>query len=334
MNFTSLDLHQTNSFSEIFLDYLSDHEKLRSFYKYRPHLSSFGELIPLKGEAFPASHREVLVEALKEQYQGIDSAPLAEIERLAEAKTFTVTTGHQLNLFTGPLYFIYKIITTIKLAQELREAYPDYHFVPLYWMATEDHDFEEINHFYLFNKKIQWESSQKGAVGRFKLDGMAAIFEQLRDRLPQFEAAYLQADDLSQATIQLVNSLFQEENLVILDADRPSLKALFKDVIQDDLFQGSAQQKVIASSEALEKLGYKSQIFPREINFFYLEEQLRSRLIAQEGGFGVQNEDLSFTEAEVKELLDKHPERFSPNVVLRPLYQEVILPNLAHQCRP
>lgn len=330
MNFKSIDLHQTNSFSNIFLDYLSDEEKLRPFYHLRPQLSSFGALIPQKGKTFSDAHRQVLVQALKDQYHRIDPAPIAEIESLGQANTFTVTTGHQLNLFTGPLYFIYKIISTIKLAQELKEAYPDYDFVPVYWMATEDHDFEEINHFYLFNKKFQWETEQKGAVGRFHLEGLSTIFEQISDALPRFEAAYLNSDNLSEATIKLVNSLFQEDGLVIIDADRPALKALLSEVIWDDLSQSSARDKVLSASEALEQMGYKTQIFPREINLFYLDDQLRSRFIAKENGFGIQDQDVTFSKNQVQEMLAQYPERFSPNVVLRPLYQEIILPNLAY----
>ena len=99
------------------------------------------------------------------------------IEELKNDQSFTVTTGHQLCLFLGPLYFIYKIVSTIKLSESLKEKYPEYNFIPAYWMASEDHDFDEINHFYFKGKKIAWNSGQEGAVGRMRLDNMKKVFE-------------------------------------------------------------------------------------------------------------------------------------------------------------
>src|SRR5690606_14331141 len=86
-------------------------------------------------------------------------------------------TGHQLNLFTGPLYFLYKIVSAINLAKQLKSAYPEYNFVPVYWMATEDHDFAEINFFNFRNKKIQWNRESAGPVGRFTTEGLDAVLD-------------------------------------------------------------------------------------------------------------------------------------------------------------
>ena len=104
--------------------------------------------------------------ALKEQYQNlsISEKTHSHIEALQQEHTFTITTGHQLSLFTGPLYFIYKIVSTIVSCQQLKQLYPNYTFVPIYWMATEDHDFEEINHFTFQGQKLSWHSKESGAI--------------------------------------------------------------------------------------------------------------------------------------------------------------------------
>src|SRR5690606_37292659 len=117
-------------------------------YGNKPTLEGLGKQIQDKS-SFPESTRQILAATLKTQYGSLlDDAPavLANIGSLQQPNTFTVTTGHQLNVFTGPLYFIFKIATAIRLARDLKAAYPEYHFVPVYWMATEDHDFAQFNH--------------------------------------------------------------------------------------------------------------------------------------------------------------------------------------------
>src|SRR5699024_1121789 len=148
-----------------------------------------------------------------EQYKGLPiKAPVQEnIESLKQANTFTVTTGHQLNIFTGPLYFIYKIITVINTSKVLAKEYPDCRFVPVYWMASEDHDFEEINHFNLFGKTYRWETSQKGPVGRFSTESIQAVLDDLPEKVPLFENAYQEGKTLAAATRHYVHELFGAE---------------------------------------------------------------------------------------------------------------------------
>src|SRR5690606_153093 len=162
-----VELQQTGQFSQFFLDCIGGKEELRPFYTHSPTLKSFKQAIEQK--TFSEANRKVLIESLQSHYANyeVSYAVSSNIEALASDRTFTVTTGHQLNLFTGPLYFIYKIVSTINLAKKLAKTYPAYKFVPVYWMATEDHDFEEINYFKLDGKKYQWNSDQTGAVGDF-----------------------------------------------------------------------------------------------------------------------------------------------------------------------
>lgn len=324
-------LSKTGQFSSFFLDYIEGKDELKPFYSHSPQIASFRAVISAK--SFSNEKREVLVNALIKQYQGIELSDLAEqnLSALLKPNTFTVTTGHQLNLFTGPLYFIYKIVSTVNLAKKLQQAYPDCHFVPVYWMATEDHDFDEINYFKLDGKKYQWQTNQSGAVGDFELDATFKEFMKSVSFAPDFfKKAYSESKTLSEAVRKYVNDLFGKEGLLVVDGNDATLKNQFRDVVLSDLFDHQPFQMVQKATQDLEKLGYKSQIFPREINLFYLEKGIRERIERIGEEFRVVNTDLQFTESEIRSLVQDHPERFSPNVVLRPLYQEMILPNLAY----
>jgi len=329
MKIQKINLEETNQFSSLFLDYLSKKNELKPHYNLFPSLSSFGE--QLKHKQLSTEIREDLVAVLKNQYQHIAEQPTAQIQSLADSKTFTVTTGHQLNIFSGPLYFIYKIVTVINLAKQLKEKYPDYHFVPVYWMATEDHDFEEIASFNLFGKKQIWETNQTGAVGRMNLEGIEAIWNEIAEMPAFFKKAYTENNTLANATRDYVHHLFGEEGLIVVDADSRTLKKHFTKIIADDLRTHTANDLVEAQNKTLEDLGYKTQIFPRKINFFFLENGVRERIERQEGGtYSVVNTDMKFTEEELFQKVEESPECFSPNVVMRPVYQELILPNLAY----
>ena len=326
-----VDLKKTGQFSTFFLDYLEGKESLRTFYAHLPKLESFGEAI--KAKQFSTEKRQILVEVLEGQYAGLPMAPAVEqhLHALKNEKTFTVTTGHQLNLFTGPLYFIYKLISVINLAQRLQERYPDCHFVPVYWMATEDHDAEEINYFKLDGATYRWETNQSGAVGDFELDAsFQAFLKGLGFAPPVFQEAYSKSTTLAEAVRNYVNALFGEKGLVVLDANDARLKREFVEVMKADLFEHSPYGAAQASTQSLEKLGYGSQIYPRPINLFYLDKGIRERIEQDGDGYVVLNSDLRFTAVGLKALLQEHPERFSPNVVLRPVYQEWILPNLGY----
>ena len=330
MTLEKLDFSQISAFSPIFLDYINQKDTLRAFYHRFPELNSFGEQIAEK--QCSDEQRNDLVQVLERQYAGLETSEAVQgnITALADAKTFTVTTGHQLNIFSGPLFFIYKLVTTINTCRQLKEAYPDYRFVPVYWMASEDHDFAEINHFHLFGQKYEWNTEQSGAVGRFQLKGIDAVLEALPEPVPLFERAYREQATLADATRYFVNELFGKQGLVVLDADDATLKRQFLSVMQDDAVQHTAKEAVEAASQRLEKLNYDTQVFPREINLFYLTGQQRERLVVKDGNYHVNNTDQSFSKEELLQEMDAHPERFSPNVVLRPLYQEMILPNLGY----
>ena len=325
-----MNLGETGNFSPLFLDYLQQKDQLQPFYGLFPSLENFEKQVQKK--RFPKEKRGVLTEVLREQYSHVEAATSVRdnIALLDGENTLTITTGHQLNIFSGPLYFIYKIVTVINTCKKLAEAFPGFNFVPVYWMASEDHDFQEINNFRLFGKKYSWETDQTGAVGRFDTAGLGSILSELPEKLPLFERAYLENGNLADATRCFVNDLFGDQGLVVLDADHKKLKAGMSGLIIDDLTKHDAEAIVVPDTTRIEGMGYKSQVFCRTVNFFYLDDNLRERIVFQDGRYGVNNTDLSFSKEEVLALVESNPEKFSPNVILRPLYQETILPNLAY----
>lgn len=335
MRLQKLEFSETHSFSSFFLDYIQKKDSLRPFYSHFPQVENFKAQIAEKSKAYSAANRNILAEALLKQYQDVDlSEPVKQnLNSLKENTTFTITTGHQLNIFTGPLYFIYKIVTVINVCKELKKLYPQYNFVPVYWMASEDHDYEEIKYFRLYGKKYVWETTQTGAVGRFNPESIKTLFNEIPGDIELFKNAYRQKT-LSAAVRYYVNALFSQEGLLVVDADDRALKTLFQGVIRHDIFEHTPKKLVSDQNSKLESLGYQPQVFARDINFFYLDKNLRSRLELLGDTFQVVDTPLQFTKAEIEKMIELEPEKFSPNVILRPLYQEVILPNLAYAGGP
>jgi bacillithiol biosynthesis cysteine-adding enzyme BshC len=332
MQHKKIPIGDAKAFSAFFLDYITQKDTLKPFFNRFPLIENFERQIADKSDSFQAKHRQVLVNTLQKQYAHLKVAEgvTKNISSLSDVKTFTVTTGHQLNIFTGPLYFIFKIVTVINACKSLKQKFPEYHFVPVYWMASEDHDYDEIKYFRLYGQKYIWETSQKGAVGRFSTKGLDKLLKEIPGDLGIFKEAYLKNKTLGDAVRHYTNGLFETEGLVVLDADDHDLKDLFKNVIREDIFSQTTIELDNKTNTGLEALGYKPQIFCRDINFFYLDDQLRGRIEKNGETFKVVGTDLNFQEEALRKIVDEQPEKFSPNVILRPLYQEVILPNLAY----
>lgn len=341
MKATYINYSDTHSFSPTVLSYLAHDPKLKPFIAEFPTLENFGKLISSKKTM---ADREVLAQTLTVQYSrlatSLDPLVSRNIELLKEENTFTITTGHQLNIFTGPLYFIYKIVSAINLAKDLKAAYPDKHFVPIYWMASEDHDFAEIDHTSIHGKKIKWEKDAAGATGKLDPSSIAdaiKAYEQvlgLSEHSTQLteliKSAYLGQKSLADATRALVNSLFAKYGLVIIDADEKAFKTQFATLIEEDVIKQKSFPLINETSNRLKEAGFTTQVNAREINFFYMIEGFRERIVLENGTYYVLNSDLKFSEEELKAEIAAFPERFSPNVIMRPVYQEIILPNLAY----
>ncbi|MEO1434615.1 MAG: bacillithiol biosynthesis cysteine-adding enzyme BshC [Bacteroidota bacterium] len=320
--------------------YVAEDTSLTEFYVHATNFDAFQAVMKAKQLNFAS--RKITSEYIKTKYEDLPKSEILQqhIHSLGDSNTFTIVTGHQPSLATGPLYFIYKIASVIKLCRQLAEHYPEYNFVPVYWLGSEDHDFDEINHFELFGQSYVWQQDQKGPVGQLSTTGirtlLPSLFEKLGER-PYAEQlktllnrSYGTHDLLDGATFQLVHDLFQEYGLVILQANDPELKRAFIPILEKELFEQASYPLVNQSIEELEAKGYKGQASPREINLFYMRPGLRERIVKESEFYQVLNTDIRFSASEIKEELHQHPERFSPNVIMRPLYQEFLLPNLAY----
>jgi bacillithiol biosynthesis cysteine-adding enzyme BshC len=338
---TVVPFEKTNFFSKLFLDYINAGQgnKLNSFYTYQPSAEGIKKFVGDNG--YNNLNRTLLVTELLTQNHELtlSSATKQNIGSLKNKTTYTVTTGHQLCLATGPAYFIYKIISVINLCESLNKQNPNNHFVPVYWMASEDHDFEEINHANLFNKKITWITEQKGKVGTFGLEGISTFLAEIKQALGESEQAQklelllnnaYSRNNLAAATRYLVNELFGAYGLVILDGDSKALKQEFIAEIKKDVFENTAYKSVSSVNEKLKQQGYNAQVTPREINVFYADKNIRERIVKENNSFKVLNTDITFTKEELEKLIDTETEKFSPNVVLRPMYQQKILPNAVY----
>ena len=320
--------------------YIEETSVLKPFYKYPVTLDTFEKVMGDKRRE--NIDRSKLVEVLLRQHEGLNAPTNVQdnIEKLRSDHTFTIITAHQPSLFTGPLYYVFKIISAIKLTRQLKEKYPQNEFVPVFITSGEDHDFEEVNHLHLFNKTLTWESGQTGPVGNMQTESLKPVLDKLRDILggndnaqaifSLIEKTHTGKSQYARSAYELAHELFKKWGLVVLNTNDAQLKKLFVPIIKEEIFGQVSQPLVEATFVELEKAGFPSQAMPREINFFYLKDNLRERIVFEKGQFKVLNTNLLFSKNEMEQEIEQHPERFSPNVIMRPIYQELILPNLAY----
>jgi bacillithiol synthase len=341
MKITLTPFSQFPMLAKMDLAYAQLDSSLKPFYKYEPKIESFKQVILDKSQS--KIDRKTLVSVLNRQYTSFNTGRAAaqNIASLLDEKTFTLTTAHQPSLITGPLYFIFKIFSTINLSRQLKTQYPEYNFVPIFVIGGEDHDFEEVNAISIFNKKIAWENEEKGAVGMMKTTTLTGVLAELKSVLGESQNAqeifniieknYTQHAVYQDATQNLLNDLFGKYGLVVLNMNDAELKRLFIPFIKKEIKEQISKPLVEKAQSALNDLGFKSQAFPRDINLFYLRENLRERIVCEEGTYKVLNTDYQWDSLEsILNEVDNTPQYFSPNVVLRPLYQELVLPNLAY----
>ncbi len=330
---------QTGYFSNLVNDYLSCSSKLSEFYTHQANMD--GVRASIKARQSFDTPRALLIECLQEQYLGINqSEKLAHhLKLLSSNNTFSITTAHQPNIFTGPLYFIYKIIHAVKLAYQLSKDLPEYNFVPVYYMGSEDADIDELGQINLAGQELVWNTKQTGAVGRMKVDkqylqlidsieGQIGVLEYGPSLVQLFKTIYTLGKTIQQATLELVNVLFADFGVIVLIPDNAKLKTAYHSVIKKELVEKFSHQKVSETIAAL-KNQYKVQTAGREINLFYLLDQNRVRIELENESYQVKELGLSFSQSEILQELETYPERFSANVILRGGFQETVLPNIA-----
>lgn len=305
-------------------DFLEAAEELSSFYPYLSGLPPLTSLTSKKAASY--KHREVLLAALNRQYANIPIHPAVQsaLTKLHSPDTFTITTGHQLCLGTGPLYVILKTLTIIRQAEEWTRNNPNIAVVPVFWMASEDHDFVEANHLFINpDTKLKYTSEWKGPVGRHILTSeISSVLED--EALHWLRSFYTPGSSWAEAFKSMMNFLFGEMGLVIIDGDDPQLKEAFRQVFEEELSTQKAAGLLRANSDRY-GAHYSVQAFVRDLNLFLLENDSRTPLKLKDSG--------TFTKPDGSEINlpgNHKASDFSPSALLRPLYQEWILPNLAY----
>lgn len=251
------------------------------------------------------------------------------LESLTDGKTFSVSCGHQLNLAGGPVYVAYKILTVIALAEKLNREFPQYHFVPIHWIATEDHDRDEICAFRYFGNSTKFSLSENGAVGRMSSADLIAQMKQLEGFPSWMAEAYHPETNLTQATRTWLQKVFGEKGLLVIDGDDPEFKKVFFPLAIKELTQPWVERALNEISELLVQKGFKEQIHARPINLFYLKDGERLRLEAIGETIRTTEGEYQWTKEEAIDFFKKNPESLSPNVAFRPLYSQLIMPDVA-----
>ncbi len=329
----------TGNFPKIILDYVHADKKLHAFYTHPVSIDGIKAAIAER-RSYPTD-RKLLVEVFNKHYadQTPNTAQQNNIQRLSNANCFTITTAHQPNIFTGHLYFIYKILHAIKLAETLKAQMPENDFVPVFYMGSEDADLEELGHIYINEIKHEWKTNQTGAVGRMKVDkalvkmletveGEITVHPFGKEIVELMRDCYIEGNTIEQATFKLVNKLFGEYGLIIFLPDNADYKNVFIPVVEKELKE-QFSYNIVEDTVAKFPKEYKVQAGGRELNMFYLQDDTRERIEKRNEQYSIVNAQISFSEAEMMEELKIKPEKFSPNVILRPVFQEMLLPDIA-----
>ena len=344
-------------FSRLFVDYVNNYSRVKDFF-----VGDFRDEKHWRLSLETVSHRtidrsslvQVLLNQNRDYHCGVKT--LANIDLLLNENTVAIITGQQVGLFSGPLYALYKTLTALKLAEQLSQQYPDYNFVPVFWLEAEDHDIEEVSSFTLFNSsnellRLEYQYENKtggnniGAVGELSFDdSIVTLFNSLRQSLlptefsPKvielFETAYQKGMTFSRAFIHLFSVLLEDSGLIFFDPHNLATKKILTPIFEQELKNVSHTcQLVVAQSELVEQ-HYHAQVKPRSVNLFMFHNGGRYALEPHPDGFSLKGTRKTFSVDEIMNLLHADPNLFSPNVVLRPICQDYLFPTLAYVAGP
>lgn len=326
MNHNSIPIQDLPFFSFLVKDYLKESENAQSLYSFNPSMVGLKQALLSKEKNY--TQRSILAKILDKNYDSIDNLSQLEIEHLELLKKngFAVTTAHQPNLFLGPLYTITKAISTIALANKLNLDLKEKKVVPIFVIGSEDHDKEELLHTYLFGKKYEWTTEQKGPIGSMIIDD--SFIHVLHEWLGAFgtmpyaeelKVAYLSSYVLNRRIAEgfasFLRKLLGRYGLIVLDLNMSEVKEAMIPVFEKELKENFSFNALKSNLEFIRE-NYSVQAEPREINLFEYKDVERIRI--------------DKVEEHLITKLKSSPESFSPNVILRPLMQQTVLPSIAN----
>ena len=344
INFSDIPGHQN-----LFLDYLHEFENVERFYERNFKLQdTYGDFLKQLSQK-EKHHRNQLTDILREQYsdQKPSKQTLANIEALNTNNTIAVVTGQQLELFGGPLYTIYKTITAIKLCHYLKEKYDQYQFVPVFWLEGDDHDYDEVRVTNILNNQNQLtavtyadgqeDEINRGSIAELKFNGnIENVFNELQSNLRDteftnsilnfYKSFYGANKTFMESFRELMIKLFDEYGLIVFNPVYPAIKQLLKPIFEKEITNYTNQTGFLVERSAeLEEL-YHAQVKVKPINLFYLENNERLLIEPVEKEYRLKGKRKKFTQEELLAQVESAPEKFSPNVLLRPICQDYLFP--------
>jgi bacillithiol synthase len=343
LNLLTLPFDKVPYLSKTDVDYQLNRPALKDYYGFKPELSNIQHQIDYRKQFH--TDRELLVEVLESQYESYDPDTLetSSIKSLLDSNVFTMTTAHQPCLMTGPLYTIIKAIGVINGAKAASQA-SGASIVPVFVVGGEDHDFEEVNHFQLFNDTVSWEHDNTGGpVGRLQTDTLSKVLDIINERLGKSErdeyikelirSTHYPGRPYATAFAHFLQKLLGKYGLIVLRMDEPLLKKAFAPHMKREIEEQMSYNEVRPTQISIEDAGYKPQAYVRKLNLFLIKNGIRERILPVEDtqdAFVIESTNTTIKRQELLDLCEKNPAQFSPNVVMRPLFQELILPNLAY----
>lgn len=355
----SISFNEIPGISKLFTDYLYSFDKVRELYAfdYRSE-SGFESCIEEKKRNYIKEAlftRDEVADVLRDQNINFDvsSKTFENIELLRKENTFAVLTGQQVGMLSGNCYTILKALCAVKLSDELGSMFPSYNFVPVFWMEDEDHDFLEINHINIFNrtnelKKISYfeKGEQKDKytkpVSIIKSDEFINDFiDSLANELQPTDFTsniisivrkhYIEGSLLKDSFAGFMNSILKNQGLIFCDPSDRKIKNFFSYIFSKEIASyPTACEEVVKTSADIEN-EYELQIKPRALNMFYIHNDQRYVVEPKEDELlGLRNLKIRFHRDELIERLKSEPEKFSSNVVLRPILQDYVLPTVAY----
>ena len=339
---SDLPFSKISQLSQRDVSYASEDSPLHSLLPYSPTLEGLKQSIQDRSKH--SIDRDLLVKVLKDQYKDFENVEEIgkNIELLAKKNCFTITTAHQPVVLTGPLYVIYKALSAVQWAQKLQAETPGAHILPLFIVGGEDHDFEEIKSTHVFRKEFTWDYQHKGgAVGRIPSQELLSIVEEVeqlfendpkgKELLQSMKSSYANKEGhFTRATREILHHLMGHLGLICLDMSDARFKQHFIPYIKKEVLASESKSHVLEMQQDLESLGFDHQAYVRDINFFYLRAHSRELILKKDGVFKVDSGELEWTADEMEKEIETNPERFSPNVIMRPVYESVFLPDIAY----
>lgn len=319
--FSLKDLNFTQS---IIHDFLNSEASVLDMQEFQPSIKGILEASSKK--VFNSQERSSLTLELSQQLEELGDQPFSEIvnkniQQLKSQNTFTITTGQQLHPFLGPSYVVVKILESIQLCRHLNNHQNQFKYVPVFWLASEDHDTEEISQTSLFNQQFNFKFPKNITTGKIPCELLKPTITQIEERLGNeadisdffqvCKRAYSQCKNLSMATCQIVYELFAKNGIIVIDADKENLKSRFKYIVEDELQNMSTTSIQSNTKKVFNRNNWHYQVMPRTNNLFEIREDTYERIASV---------DTSFNKLK----------NYSPNALLRPLYQEVTLPNVCY----